>query len=76
LGDDDARANHNPRDRATCYGNSQRVFSLFRTLIGAAAFLLPEHGLLRLSGYPDLILGRCTSAHSGIEGLLEGGDRG
>jgi branched-chain amino acid transport system permease protein len=44
--------------------------SLFGPLVGAAAFLLLEEGLSRLTEYPDLILG--IYVNGGIEGLLEG----
>jgi branched-chain amino acid transport system permease protein len=55
--------------------------TLFGPLIGAVTFLLLEEGLSRLTVYPDLILGPilllvAIYAHGGIEGLLEGRDRG
>ena len=51
--------------------------SLFGPLIGAAAFLVLEEGLSRLTEYPDLILGPvlllvAIYVNGGIEGLLEG----
>ena len=51
--------------------------SLFGPLIGAAAFLLLEEGLSRLTEYPALILGPllllvAIYVNGGIEGLLEG----
>ena len=51
--------------------------SLFGPLIGAAAFLVLEEGLSRLTEYPALILGPllllvAIHVNGGIEGLLEG----
>ncbi|HWZ11138.1 MAG TPA: branched-chain amino acid ABC transporter permease [Xanthobacteraceae bacterium] len=51
--------------------------SLFGPLIGAAAFLVLEEGLSRLTEYPALILGPllllvAIYVNGGIEGLLEG----
>jgi branched-chain amino acid transport system permease protein len=51
--------------------------SLFGPLIGAAAFLVLEEGLSRLTEYPALILGPLLLlitiyVNGGIEGLLEG----
>ena len=51
--------------------------SLFGPLIGAAAFLVLEEGLSRLTEYPALILGPLLLlitiyVYGGIEGLLEG----
>jgi branched-chain amino acid transport system permease protein len=51
--------------------------SLFGPLVGAAAFLLLEEGLSRLTEYPALILGPllllvAIYVNGGIEGLLEG----
>jgi branched-chain amino acid transport system permease protein len=51
--------------------------SLFGPLIGAAAFLVLEEGLSRLTEYPALILGPllllvALYVNGGIEGLLEG----
>jgi branched-chain amino acid transport system permease protein len=51
--------------------------SLFGPLIGAAAFLVLEEGLSRLTEYPDLILGPllllvAIYVNGGIDGLLEG----
>ncbi len=50
--------------------------SLFGPLIGAAAFLLLEEALSRVTEYPDLILGPvlllvAIYLHGGIEGLLQ-----
>jgi branched-chain amino acid transport system permease protein len=51
--------------------------TLFGPLIGAAAFLVLEEGLSRLTEYPNLILGPllllvAIYVNGGIEGLLEG----
>jgi branched-chain amino acid transport system permease protein len=51
--------------------------TLFGPVIGAAAFLLLQEGLSRVTEYPDLILGPilllvAIYIHGGIEGLLEG----
>jgi branched-chain amino acid transport system permease protein len=51
--------------------------TLFGPLIGAAAFLVLEQGLSRLTEYPDLILGPllllvAIYVNGGIDGLLEG----
>jgi branched-chain amino acid transport system permease protein len=53
----------------------------FGPLIGAVTFLLLEEGLSRITGYPNLFLGPlllvvAIYGRGGIEGLLEGSERG